>query len=83
MSASSLSPIAQHLASRPCRLCGGTEYAHFPEIGFEHATGSAAHYFELLICRQCRRADLFAKLDILERNYEHRVVRAPGSPTYR
>ncbi|MGE0786980.1 MAG: hypothetical protein AB7S26_15005 [Sandaracinaceae bacterium] len=69
------SPPVQHLASRPCRLCGGTEYSHFPSVPFEHIAGSSSHYFEVLVCRHCRKTDLFVDLPELERKNHHTVLR--------
>lgn len=77
------SPMVQQIAARPCRLCGGHEYTHFADLGFEHSSGSASHHFEVLVCRQCRRADLFARLDVMERNYDHTVLCAAAPPPYR
>jgi|JI8StandDraft_2_1071088.scaffolds.fasta_scaffold722065_1 hypothetical protein len=71
------SPVVQHIASRPCRLCGGTEYSHFPSLGFEHVAGSSHHYFEALICRSCKNTDLFASLSEIERKNPHNVLRVP------
>jgi hypothetical protein len=80
---SSPSPIVQQIAGSPCRLCGGREYAHFADLGFEHSSGSATHHFEVLVCRQCRRADLFAHLDIMEKYYAHTILRAQAPTPYR
>jgi hypothetical protein len=77
------SSAAAQVAARPCRHCGGHEYAHFPDLGFEHASGPVTHHFEVLVCRQCHLADFFAELPIMERSYEHQILRAPVGPPYR
>ena len=78
-----MSPVVAHLAAHPCRLCGGTEYSHFPELVFEQGKGSTSHRFELLVCRLCRHTDMFANLDAMQSGYAHSVVSAPKAPTFR
>jgi hypothetical protein len=81
MNAQSPSPAAQNVASRPCRLCGGAEFSWFPSVTFVQVEGSSANYFELVVCRTCRRTDMFVQLDQLERLNPHGVMRAaPTSP---
>ncbi|MCB9598427.1 MAG: hypothetical protein H6719_37280 [Sandaracinaceae bacterium] len=77
------SPVVQHLASRPCRLCGGTEFSWFPHVGFEQVAGSSQHSFEVLACRACHHTDLFVALGELERLNAHAVLRVPESPPFR
>ncbi len=80
MSAQPPNPVVHHLASRPCRLCGGTEFSHLPKVVFAQVPGSSSNYFELLVCRHCRNTDMFVDLHQLERLNEHTVLRVPGAP---
>jgi hypothetical protein len=81
------SPVVQHVASRPCRLCGGGEYSHFPSVQFDAIGGSRSHFFELLVCRACHKADLFARLEELERPsaapFPYAILRVPGTVPHR
>jgi hypothetical protein len=83
MNAPSPSPVVQHLASRPCRLCGGVEFSHFPSVLFAQVPGSSSNYFEMLVCRGCRNTDMFVQLDQLERLNPHAVIRVPGGGPHR
>lgn len=83
MNSRSPSPVAQHLASRPCRLCGGLEFSHFPSVVFAQFPGSSSNYFEMLVCRSCRNSDLFVQLDELERLNSHTVIRVAPTTQYR
>lgn len=80
MTTAAPSLVVQHIASRPCRICAGTEYSHFPSLGFVHIEGSSHHYFETLICRTCKNTDLFADLSEIERKNPHTVLRVPPAP---
>jgi hypothetical protein len=59
------------------------EYSHFPTVFFERVAGSSSHYFEVLVCRACRKTDLFVKLEELERLTPHAILRVPGSAPHR
>jgi hypothetical protein len=74
-------------------VCGGTEFSHFPSVAFvqqlkassssSSSTSSNSNYFEVLVCRACRKTDLFAKLGQLERLNAHTVIRVPESAPFR
>jgi hypothetical protein len=83
MNAQSPSPVVHQLASRPCQLCGGTEFSHFPSVVFAQVPGSSSNYFEMLVCRRCRKTHMFVQLDQLERLNAHAVLRVPGAAPHR
>jgi len=83
MTTATPSAAVQYLASRPCRLCAGTEFSDFQSLGFVHVEGSSHHYFETLICRTCKKTDLFASLSEIERKNPHTVLRVPATPPVR
>jgi hypothetical protein len=76
------SPVVQHLASQPCRLCGGAEFSHFHSVPVMQGE-ARFQYFEMLVCRTCRKTDVFADLANLERLNPHAVLRAQGHPPHR
>jgi hypothetical protein len=77
-------PWIQHLLSRPCPLCGGGEYSYFPQVGFEQVAGSSTHHFEVVVCRGCRKTEMFIKrVEELERLNAHAVVRLGDRAPYR
>ena len=83
MTAQAPSPAVQQLASQRCRLCGGGEYSWFPAVSFVQVEGSSSNYFETLVCRTCRKSDLFVDLQQLERLNPHTVMRVPGAGPHR
>jgi hypothetical protein len=83
MSTRSPSPIVQQLASQRCRLCGGGEYSWFPSVVVTQTEGSSSNYFETLVCRACRKTDLFVDLQQLERLNAHTILRVEGGTPHR
>jgi len=71
------------LTQSPCRRCGGPEYSHFQDVGFDQATGSSPHQFDLLVCRSCGQTDFFTDVASMEKNYKHKVVRVSAVSPYR
>jgi hypothetical protein len=83
MSPKSPSPVVQQLASQRCRLCGGGEYSWFASVPFTQMEGHSHNYFETLVCRACRKMDLFVQLEQLERLNEHTIIRVQGGSPHR
>jgi hypothetical protein len=83
MSAQSPSPVVAQLASQRCRLCGGAEFSWFPSVVVAQVPDSSSNYFEALVCRACRKTDLFVDLAQLERLNPHSVIRVPGGAPHR
>lgn len=73
-----MSPAVAAVAAHVCRLCGGHEYVHIPEMFV--SKGSGDYTFEALVCTACRHTDLFADdvVRLTRRVSAHRVVRVPA-----
>jgi hypothetical protein len=51
-------------------------------VPFEAIAGSRQYFFDTLVGRACRHADLFVDLEEIER-WPHVILRVPGSVPHR